>query len=73
MASYGPRTTALVLLDDGVYEFTHDAEGHGSGWLCSNQRITIAEKSKIFSPANLRSTNEHEGYRKLVQHYIDRE
>jgi sedoheptulose-bisphosphatase len=27
VANYGPRTTAYVALDDGVYEFTYKAQG----------------------------------------------
>ena len=50
IANYGPRTTALIVLDDGVYEFSHDANGPGTGWLCSCQRIVIAQESTMFSP-----------------------
>ncbi len=35
---YGPRTTALVACDDGVYEFTC---GAGSKWIASRERIQI--------------------------------
>merc|ERR1719230_1584623 len=31
----------------------------------------ISEEAKIFAPANLRATKELEGYKKLVQHYMD--
>ena len=72
MAVHGPRLTSLVVLDDGVYEFTHDGAGVGTGWLCSRHRITIKETSNIFSPANLRAA-EHEGYRRLVEYYIGSE
>merc|ERR1719497_205066 len=54
VALYGPRTTVFVTLDDGVYEFTYRANGF-DGWLCSRERIQIAEESKIFAPANLRA------------------
>jgi len=73
---YGPRTTALVACDDGVYEFTCGAGGlwvasrfgrnpnphlEASDLICScfrngRERVTIKDKSKIFSPANLRAT-----------------
>ena len=71
VASYGPRTTALIVFDDGVYEFSHDANGASTGWLCSSQRIVIAKETTIFSPGNLRATAEHDGYRALVQHYVE--
>lgn len=35
---YGPRTTALVACDDGVYEFTC---GTGNKWFASRERIQI--------------------------------
>merc|ERR1719230_2449290 len=31
----------------------------------------ISEEAKIFAPANLRATKELEGYKKLVQHYME--
>lgn len=37
---YGPRTTALVACDDGVYEFTC---GEGNKWFASRERIQIKE------------------------------
>ena len=35
---YGPRTTALVACDDGVYEFTC---GAGNKWIASREKIQI--------------------------------
>ena len=49
---YGPRTTALVACDDGVYEFTCGKENK---WFASKERIQINKESKIFSPANMRA------------------
>ena len=37
---YGPRTTALVACDDGVYEFTC---GEGSKWFASREKIQIKQ------------------------------
>ena len=37
---YGPRTTALVACDDGVYEFTC---GEGNKWFASREQIQIKE------------------------------
>jgi sedoheptulose-bisphosphatase len=38
IALYGPRTTVLVGLDDGVYEFTL---AEGNNWICSRERIQV--------------------------------
>jgi sedoheptulose-bisphosphatase len=69
VALYGPRTTAFVTLDDGVYEFTFGANGV-DGWVCSRERIQIAEKSKIFAPANMRAAQDVPGYAKLISHWM---
>ena len=77
IALYGPRTTVLVALDDGVYEFTYGAIPEGSNldpketpWICTRHEIKISEDSKIFSPANLRSAQDLPGYQKLVNYYM---
>lgn len=71
VANYGPRTTAFVTLDDGVYEFTLGVGGV-DGWLCSRERVRISTQSRIFSPANLR-TARHElpGYGRLIDYWLD--
>ena len=77
IALYGPRTTVLVALDDGVYEFTYGAIPEGSNldpketpWICTRHEIKINEDSKIFSPANVRAAQEVPGYQSLIQHYL---
>jgi len=78
VALYGPRTTVLVALDDGTYEFTYGCSPEGCmledgsfyPWICSRKAIKIAEDSRIFSPANLRAAQEVPGYQKLVDHYL---
>jgi len=64
---YGPRTTAFITLDDGVYEFTC---GPGNEWICSREKIQIQKDCKIFAPANLRAAQEVDGYSKLVDYYM---
>ncbi|EKX48926.1 hypothetical protein GUITHDRAFT_93596 [Guillardia theta CCMP2712] len=66
---YGPRTTALVACDDGVYEFTC---GAGNKWIASREKIQIKKDSKIFSPANLRCCQEDAGYDALVKHWMEK-
>jgi len=65
---YGPRTTAFITLDDGVYEFTLSV---ASQWICSRERIQIKHDSKIFSPANLRAAQEIKGYADLISYYME--
>jgi len=79
IALYGPRTTVLVALDDGTYEFTYGCtpegcqlpDGSWEPWICSRSKIQIAPDCKIFSPANLRAAQDTPGYKKLVDHYMN--
>jgi len=77
VALYGPRTMVLVALDDGVYEFSYGCISEGyqladrMSWICSRSQITISEECEIFAPANLRATNELDGYKKLVEYYME--
>ena len=58
-----------MTLDDGVYEFTYGANG-AEGWLCSRDRIQIAEESKIFAPANMRAAQDVPEYAKLIDYWM---
>jgi sedoheptulose-bisphosphatase len=69
VALYGPRTTVFIALDDGVYEFTYGANGV-EGWICSRERIQISPDTKIFAPANMRAAQEIEGYKNLLDHWM---
>ena len=79
VALYGPRTTVIVALDDGVYEFSYGCtpegcqlpDGSFEPWICSRTDIKINESSKIFSPANMRAAQDTEGYKKLLDYYMD--
>jgi sedoheptulose-bisphosphatase len=79
VALYGPRTTVLVALDDGTYEFSYGctpegcqlSDGSWEPWICSRHRIQIhPDDCRIFAPANLRATQDLPGYQKLVQYYM---
>jgi sedoheptulose-bisphosphatase len=78
VALYGPRTTVLVALDDGTFEFTYGCtpegcqleDGTWEPWICSRDSIQIDKDCKIFSPANLRAAQDVPGYKKLVEHYM---
>ena len=49
IAFYGPRTTVLVALDDGAYEFTYGAfipdmattDGGDTTWICTRTNIQV--------------------------------
>lgn len=66
VALYGPRTTVLVTLDDGVYEFSL-LQGQ---WLCTRHAIQISADCKILAPANLRSAQELPAYQALLDYYF---
>merc|ERR1711997_1279615 len=78
VALYGPRTTVLVALDDGTFEFTYGCtpegcqlpDGTWEPWICSRDSIKINADCKIFSPANLRAAQDVPGYKKLVDYYM---
>lgn len=79
VALYGPRTTVIVALDDGVYEFSYGCTPEGcqlpdgtfEPWICSRMNIKIKEDSKIFSPANMRAAQDTVGYKNLLDYYMD--
>ena len=79
VALYGPRTTVLVALEDGVYEFSYGCTPEGcelpdgtfEPWICSRSQIKISEDCKIFSPANMRAAQDVPGYKKLLDHYME--
>ena len=80
VALYGPRTTVLVALDDGTYEFTYGCTVHGNSsgpktpldhpWICSRHKIQISPTSKIFAPANMRAAQDLPGYKELIDYYM---
>lgn len=79
VALYGPRTTVLVALDDGTYEFSYGCtpegcqlpDGTWEPWICSRHKVQIKPDCKIFSPANLRAAQDVSGYKKLVDYYME--
>lgn len=79
VALYGPRTTVLVALDDGTYEFSYGctpegcqlSDGSWHPWICSRHKIEIAPDCKIFSPANMRAAQDIKEYKQLIDHFMD--
>mmetsp|Transcript_26749 Transcript_26749/g.46106 ORF Transcript_26749/g.46106 Transcript_26749/m.46106 type:complete len:394 (-) Transcript_26749:666-1847(-) len=66
---YGPRTVLMlsVGLDKGTHEFQLEADG---SWLHMKEVYSIGE-GKLFAPGNLRATMDNEGYKKLVDYWLD--
>jgi len=67
VALYGPRTTAYVTLDDGVYEFTYGEDG----WFCSKERLKIETESEIFSWGNVKAAQGGTTYGDLVNYWME--
>jgi fructose-1,6-bisphosphatase I len=66
VAVYGPRTTLLVTLGQGVHEFTWD----GNVWHLTAEKMTLHGDAKYFAPGNLKAAKDREDYAKLVDFYI---
>ena len=67
-ALYGPRTTLMLGLQDGVHEFTLTC-GH---WVLTREALKVAPKAKVFAPGNLRATQELPWYRTLMDRWMER-
>jgi fructose-1,6-bisphosphatase len=68
-AVYGPRTTVTLSFGSGVYEFILKQDG----FELSRSDLKINSDAKYFAPGNLRATSTNQGYKKLVQHWMDSE
>ncbi|MFA6918288.1 MAG: class 1 fructose-bisphosphatase [Candidatus Gracilibacteria bacterium] len=62
IAVYGPRTTIVLTVKQGVVEFVMNADGE---FVMSNDNIKIGE-GKMFAPGNLRAAVERKDYLDLV-------
>jgi len=70
MIVYGPRTTALVINNFGeVDELTLINKNGTESWVVTRQNLKIAEKAKIFAPANLKATVDNEIYRNIYEQW----
>jgi sedoheptulose-bisphosphatase len=72
IAVYGPRTTVVKYnAENGFVEeltLKKDAEGK-TFWSKTKDKIHIAEKTKIFAPANLRATSDNRNYEELFEYW----
>mmetsp|Transcript_13199 Transcript_13199/g.40579 ORF Transcript_13199/g.40579 Transcript_13199/m.40579 type:complete len:327 (-) Transcript_13199:74-1054(-) len=67
-ACYGPRTTVSIAID-GMRPFELVYDPKRGVWLKTGELKKI-EDGKMFAPGNLRATQTHEGYSKLVNYWI---
>lgn len=74
---YGSRTTMLIeektdLLTKGTHSSAISEFTLMNGqWAKTKEKLTIAENTKMFAPANLRAQCQHRGYRNLLHHWAD--
>lgn len=65
-AVYGPRTTLVLSVGQGVHEFLLTEDG----WTLQTEHFEMKGTKKYFAPGNLRATTEREDYLKLVTQFI---
>eukprot|EP00640_Fibrocapsa_japonica_P003244 CAMPEP_0113940030 /NCGR_PEP_ID=MMETSP1339-20121228/6219_1 /TAXON_ID=94617 /ORGANISM="Fibrocapsa japonica" /LENGTH=337 /DNA_ID=CAMNT_0000943701 /DNA_START=108 /DNA_END=1121 /DNA_ORIENTATION=- /assembly_acc=CAM_ASM_000762 len=74
IAVYGPRTTVTLALDgiDGAHEFllVDDFTARHGDWVKTNTFEAIDE-GKLFSPGNLRATQDNPGYNNLFNYWLE--
>lgn len=63
---YGPRTTMMLTVGQGVHEFLLTDEG----WQLATEEVKIHHGKKYFAPGNLRATQERSDYLDLVNWYM---
>ena len=66
---YGPRLTMMLTVRDGTHEFRLE-EG---GFVRTQAHIKLDSNKKMFSPGNLRAAAHRQGYRDLVNYWLDNE
>jgi len=64
---YGPRTTVVLTVGTGVYEFILQDDG----FIFSKENIRIDSRGKYFAPGNLRACKSNPGYKKLVEYWLE--
>lgn len=65
IAVYGPKTTIILTVKQGVKEFVMNIDGE---FVMSNDDIKI-EEGKMFAPGNLRAASERKDYMELVNYW----
>lgn len=67
---YGPRTILVYSTGNSVHEFLLDDVGE---FILIREFLGIADVAKTYSPGNLRAIHENDGYKKLMQTWLDEE
>jgi len=65
---YGPRTILVYAAGGSVHQFLLDEIGE---FVLLREYLGIADEAKNYSPGNLRAVNDNEGYKKLMQTWLD--
>lgn len=63
---YGPRTTMMLTVGQGVHEFLLT----DGVWEVANDDVQLSGTKKYFAPGNLRAAQERADYNELVQWYM---
>lgn len=63
---YGPRTTMMITVGNGVHEFVL----RGGVWEVETKQVKLDDKKNYFAPGNLRATKERKDYFELVQSFM---
>ena len=65
---YGPRTLLLYSTGNSVHEFILNEVGE---FTLLREFLGIGDIAKNYSPGNLRAVNENQGYRNVMQRWLD--
>ncbi|MDP4008662.1 MAG: class 1 fructose-bisphosphatase [Candidatus Peregrinibacteria bacterium] len=66
---YGPRLTMMLTVRQGTHEFRLENDE----FVRTKSDIKLDSDEKMFSPGNLRAAAHNEGYRNLVNYWLDNE
>ncbi|KAL7580767.1 hypothetical protein ACA910_001048 [Epithemia clementina (nom. ined.)] len=71
VALYGPRTLLAIALPSIQRVLEVTLMKNRTQWDISQDKITIQPSGKIFAPGNLRATNDHAKYAKMIQYWME--
>ena len=67
---YGPRTLLAIALPAHKRVIEVTLVENRTRWEISRDKITIEPAGKIFAPGNLRATNDHGKYAKMIEYWM---
>jgi len=71
VALYGPRTVLCIALAEFGRVLEVTLVQNRTEWQCSRPDMKIQPFGKVFAPGNLRATQDHERYQKLLNHWME--